>query len=467
MDVIVDTFSVFLPHDYHASPIDKFNFDILNSKVEQIDADVYISPDGDNNNNGLTVDEPFKNIDHAIYRIVSNNINQHTIHLLDGTYSPSTNDESFPIRMISNINLKGESANNVILDIQGASTGIEIRNLNALTISDISVLGNPVEYYHCGISCSESSLVLQNLIISNFNGYLESWSLLNGGGMYFYNSQAILNNLLITNNSAQSGGAIRTYHSNLVLCNATISDNRAYSPYTGIERGGGILCSDSSTIILLNTIMWNDSTQEIYSDGYGDGNEININWTDIQDGPDGIETNGNTTVNWFEGNINDDPNFVGQGEEKFELSENSLCIDVGSNDTTGLNLPAFDILGNIRIWDGNGDEIAVLDIGAYEFGSETLSTNNVTCPNSTLSFRNYPNPFNTSTFIEFQLAEQGDATISVYDLSGQLYDKVLLKDTAHGINTFEWNAQGLPAGIYFLRLEVNGVSETRKILLIK
>lgn len=455
LDVIVDTFSVLLPHDYHASPIDKINFDILNSVVEQIDADLFISPDGDNNNSGLTAEDPLKNINHAIYRIVSDSINPYTIHLLKGIYSPTINDESYPIRMISNIKLRGESANNVILNIQGASKGIEIYNLNALTISDISILGNPEDFYDRGISCKESSLVLQNLRISNFNGYLEGWSSLNGGGMYFQNSNATLNNLVITDNIASSGGGIYCWHSILNLQNITISDNRAYSPISGIERGGGIYSSDSSTITLINTIMWNDSTQEIYFDENYASNEVNINRSDIQDGPAGVITNGNGNINWLEGNIDENPLFAENGENPYSLTEGSPCVDMGTTDTTGLNLLPFDILGNIRIWDGNGDDIAFVDIGSYEYGSQPLNTSNALYPNSDLSFRNYPNPFSKSTFFEFYLTEKGDVTICIYNISGQLHETITLLNKDKGKNTVEWNPKKLSLGIYYCKLITN------------
>ena len=57
MVVVVDTFTVLYPTDYHAYPTENFSFNILNGKVEQVAADIYVSPDGDNTNSGLTAND--------------------------------------------------------------------------------------------------------------------------------------------------------------------------------------------------------------------------------------------------------------------------------------------------------------------------------------------------------------------------------------------------------------------------
>jgi hypothetical protein len=48
-----------------------------------------------------------------------------------------------------------------------------------------------------------------------------------------------------------------------------------------------------------------------------------------------------------------------------ELLAGSIGIDAGNN--LAANIPAFDIAGNPRIWDGNGDGVARVDVGAFEY----------------------------------------------------------------------------------------------------
>ena len=71
-------------------------------------------------------------------------------------------------------------------------------------------------------------------------------------------------------------------------------------------------------------------------------------------------------------NLIADPQFYECGQ--YMLSINSPCIDKGVTDTTGLNLPEYDIYGTMRILDGDGDGNAVIDIGACEFNESLLGT---------------------------------------------------------------------------------------------
>ena len=65
-------------------------------------------------------------------------------------------------------------------------------------------------------------------------------------------------------------------------------------------------------------------------------------------------------------NIDADPQFVDTTNFDFHLSDYSPCINAGKPDTTGLNLPATDLDGNPRIFDGR------VDIGAYEYQQDNF-----------------------------------------------------------------------------------------------
>jgi hypothetical protein len=120
-----------------------------------------------------------------------------------------------------------------------------------------------------------------------------------------------------------------------------------------------------------------------------------------------------------EGNINQDPMFTHSIKNPFALSEGSPCIDNGIPDTTGLNLPPWDIIGNYRIWDGNKDGITRVDMGAYEYDSPT-GIEELNAAGKTISFVNYPNPFTTSTTFTFRLEKSANVSIRVSDIFGRL-----------------------------------------------
>ncbi len=139
----------------------------------------------------------------------------------------------------------------------------------------------------------------------------------------------------------------------------------------------GIHNSSSSPTITNNTITGNnigiynlyDSssptiTNNIITDGgYGIWNYQSspaIDYNDVW---------GNST-NYFgaaagPNDISQDPLFVNPGAGDYHLQSASPCIDAGSN--AAPSLPSTDFEGDPRIVDGNGDSVAVVDMGAYEY----------------------------------------------------------------------------------------------------
>jgi len=107
-----------------------------------------------------------------------------------------------------------------------------------------------------------------------------------------------------------------------------------------------------------------------------------------------IVTNNNGTINWLEGNIDEDPQFIGGDPFSYQLTENSPCIDAGNPNTTGLNLPPYDLAGNPRISGG------IIDMGVYEW-QDTTRVDEQKFYKNLYVFTNTPNPFKSSTTITF------------------------------------------------------------------
>ncbi len=87
--------------------------------------------------------------------------------------------------------------------------------------------------------------------------------------------------------------------------------------------------------------------------------------------------------------------------------------------------------------------------------------------------RNYPNPFNPTTTIEFALPKAGNVTLTVYNMLGQQVRTLVSTEMAAGNFKAMWDAQDnfgrkVSSGMYFYRLEVdNNVIGTQKMLLLK
>jgi predicted outer membrane repeat protein len=170
-----------------------------------------------------------------------------------------------------------------------------------------------------------------------------------GGGMYTNASGMLeVTNCVFTGNSAREGGGMHNASSSPSVINSTFSGNSA-------EDYGGGMSSYESSSPLTNCILWGDSLPEIYN--FGDREPV-VTYTNVQGGYDG------------EGNIDADPLFVDPGNGDYHLGPGSPCIDTGTNDAP--NLPAYDFEGHPRVFDGDGDGTAVVDMGVDEVARYVL-----------------------------------------------------------------------------------------------
>lgn len=80
---------------------------------------------------------------------------------------------------------------------------------------------------------------------------------------------------------------------------------------------------------------------------------------------------------------------------------------------------------------------------------------------------NYPNPFNPSTKIEFELPEAADVEITVYDFLGRKVKDLVSQILQAGRYRTEFNARGYASGIYFYTYTAGKYRETRRMILIK
>ena len=175
-----------------------------------------------------------------------------------------------------------------------------------------------------------------------------------GGGMANWGgSSGTLTNCTFSGNTAENGGAMFiTKVSEATLRNCTLTGNQ-----TSDGDGGAIACTGNSSATLVNTILWNNSTVEIYLRG----SSFTVTYSDVQGGWPGV------------GNIDADPlfvdadgadNVIGTGDDNLRLFHGSPCIDAGDNSAILPRLAPVvsDLYGNPRIINGT------VDMGAYEGG---------------------------------------------------------------------------------------------------
>ena len=81
--------------------------------------------------------------------------------------------------------------------------------------------------------------------------------------------------------------------------------------------------------------------------------------------------------------------------------------------------------------------------------------------------QNYPNPFNPSTKIEFSIQDFGFVSLKVYDILGNEVTTLVNSEKPVGVYKVEWDATGIPSGVYFYQLKTEGFVETKKMILMK
>lgn len=107
--LFVDTFTVLHPSDISINPLSDFDLIINNCKVKQVKTALYVSPEGNDYNSGLSPDEPLKTIKFAVLKILPDSLTPMKIYLQEGIYSQSTNGEKFPINIKENVSLVSDT----------------------------------------------------------------------------------------------------------------------------------------------------------------------------------------------------------------------------------------------------------------------------------------------------------------------------------------------------------------------
>ena len=80
---------------------------------------------------------------------------------------------------------------------------------------------------------------------------------------------------------------------------------------------------------------------------------------------------------------------------------------------------------------------------------------------------NYPNPFNPSTTISYEISRAGDVHLGIYNLNGQLIETLVNGHMVPGHHSMMWNGNELSSGLYFYKLNFEGEVLTKKMLYIK
>lgn len=89
-----------------------------------------------------------------------------------------------------------------------------------------------------------------------------------------------------------------------------------------------------------------------------------------------------------------------------------------------------------------------------------------TATNYTL-YQNFPNPFNPETSINYELNKHGRIKLAVYDALGREITVLVNETKTAGKHSVKFNAEGIPSGVYFYRIQTEDFTQTKKMILCK
>jgi hypothetical protein len=371
---------------------------------------------------------------------------------------------------------------------QAELAGFTITNgLSSATVTSGGLIGG-------GIYCTNASPYLHHLIVEG------NLSELDGGGMYLERSNSLIEYCVIRNNRGViGGGGLYLYQGNNRIMNCTINDNKG--------RGAGIYCVNSkinlfrillfhnldseaiwasssfvnlinctvtnhysdtfaivsSDVNIINSIIWNDSPQIIITDQVPKypASHVTIAYSDIKNGLNSINNWAiiNGRVFWREGNIENDPEF----QINYSLTSLSPCIDAGSpfyqiGDSVIVNIKKEEFKGKVP------------DIGAIEsnYNSTLVNDNNVIG----LYLSNFPNPFNSTTAINYSFSKPSHVSLTIYTITGQIAIELFNKYLPVGNYHTQWsgtdkNGNKLSSGVYVVRLNADNRYISKPIIFLK
>ncbi len=452
LSIILDTFTVQFPTEYYAYPLQAYTFDIQNSIIFQVEADLYVSSQGSDGNSGTTPEAPLKTLSYANSIIFADAERPHTIHVSGGLYGMTSNGEALPIYLRNHVSISGDPENIPIFDGEGLNGVFVCENVQGAVLSNLLIQGGSGENGAGILSSDDSELTLLNLNLqsnvatanggalfaSNSQITIEECQFSNntaylGAGLYGLNSDFYLSRTLFSGDSARNGGAIYMISSHADMNQLTIANNYA------IAQGGAIYSREESQTSLQNSILWENGTRIFYV-RYNSGLRI---WnSNIQNADPSTVVD---SIFWFGENIEGDPLFCNTEGRDYHLANNSPCLGAGTN---GVDLGALDVGCTVAV-----DEIAIL-------------------PSRLTLYQNYPNPFNPITMIKYGLPEASEVVLTIFDVRGRVVKRFKEEHQSAGWYELTWNGQNnenqrAGSGIYFCRMQAGTQSETIKMILLK
>ena len=275
---------------------------------------------------------------------------------------------SFGSPLITNNQITGNVRTECSGGLGGA--GIKVSGASAAVIESNFIADNSLTGGNGGgisLFAAGAPVIRNNRIVRNSVSGVSPAA--RGGGIYIVNQSdaLIVQNLIVGNSAGEGGGIYWLVPSGARgprLVNNTMVDNQA----TVAGQGSAVFADgfDVNAVLVNNILVAPAGQTALHCGNFNDPNPPVIQFNDVFT-PGGPAYGGicadQTGIN---GNLSTDPAFVAQQGNDFHIQPGSPVIDAGDSAVADLPAMDFENIGRARVLDGNGDGVAVVDMGVYE-----------------------------------------------------------------------------------------------------
>jgi hypothetical protein len=113
------------------------------------------------------------------------------------------------------------------------------------------------------------------------------------------------------------------------------------------------------------------------------------------------------------------------------------------------------------------DTVSIFWKAVLTYDNPVLINENPISPDRFYLYQNYPQPFNPSTKIKFQIPERSFVSLKVFDALGREVAFLVNEEKTTGNYEVEFNGSTLTSGIYFYQLKAENFVDTKKMILLR
>ena len=325
--------------------------------------------------------------------------------------------------------------------------GLQNTNVNALAVSDTNLYAGTFG----GVYRSVNNAATWNSTGLSFNNLVQA---LTGSGKKLL--AGTLNGAFLSPDNGSSWTAINNGLTNMSITAVAISDTNLYA---GTETGIYRAPVNGSTWIAINTGLSNSVISSLILNGLyilaGTNSGVYLtatkgaSWSQVYTGL------GNGSVEALLA-IGSDLFAAVRGNGVFRLDTNAkIWVNTGMPEVNVFSLA----VQNNYLFVGTGTSVWRRPLSEIltKVSDFQESSGNLTL------FQNYPNPFRSTTGIEYSLKAPDHVTLTVYDMQGQQVELLVNEVKSAGRYCILFESSCLPAGTYYCRLKVGNQMETVKM----